>query len=102
MQNRCERFGRRGLLRRSPARQHLVQDQAKGEDVRAVVDVLPPYLFRRHIACCSIDFAPNSGISKPFGIPAPTDRVIVIGITLRCDHTYCALGTRPATLVTHL
>ena len=37
--------------------QHLVQDRAKGEDVRAMVCLLPSQLFRRHVAYCAHDSA---------------------------------------------
>src|SRR5262249_20502796 len=50
IQNRVHRLDRRIALERSLARQHLVENGAEGEDVRAMIGLLPAHLLRRHIA----------------------------------------------------
>ena len=49
-ENRIERLDRRLAAKRRNAGQHLVQNHAEGEDVRAVVAAAAAHLFRRHVA----------------------------------------------------
>ena len=49
-EDRGQRLGDRVALKGRGAREHLVHDDAKREDVGAMIDRLGPHLFRRHVA----------------------------------------------------
>ena len=56
-QDRRERVRRALPLERSSASQHLIEDDAEGEDVRPRVDPGAPRLFRRHVGDRAEDLA---------------------------------------------
>ena len=49
-QDRVEGFDRRVTFERPLAGEHLVEHGAKAEDIRPVIDALPPHLLGRHVA----------------------------------------------------
>jgi len=52
-ENRVHRLDGRIAAEGPLAAEHLVEDDAEAEDVRAMVDGEPTYLFRRHVADCT-------------------------------------------------